>query len=185
MKLHGLGRIAAAVACFGMIAPTSVLAITPPAAPAPAATSDVALRAGGLLVGQVVDQQGVAKAGAPVSIQFTGKEVVRTTTDANGVFAAKGLRGGQYQLLTPQGGSVCRLWAADTAPPAARPAALIVSGGQVVRGQGEAPPGPPQGGPTNSWVNWIKAHPYIVAGTTAAAIAVPLALAEDDSDSGS
>lgn len=164
-----------------MLLPASAFA----AAPAPAVTNDVALRTGGLLLGQVVDQQGVAKAGIPVSIQFAGKEVVSTTTDSNGVFAAKGLRGGQYQLLTPQGGSVCRLWAADTAPPAARPAALVVFGDQVVRGQGEVPPCPPSGGPMNSWVGWMKAHPYLVAGTVAAAIAIPLALADDDFDSGS
>src|SRR3954470_6107190 len=99
MKSHRLGSIAAAIACIGMVLPTSAMA-------AAAANSDIALRTGGLLVGQVVDQQGVAKAGTPVSVQFAGKEVVNTTTDANGVFAAKGLRGGQYQLVTPQGGSV-------------------------------------------------------------------------------
>jgi hypothetical protein len=173
MKSQGLGSIAAAIACFGMVLPTSAMAAAPAAA---APNSDVALRTGGLLVGQVVDQQGVAKAGTPVSVQFAGKEVVNTTTDANGVFAAKGLRGGQYQLVTPQGGSVCRLWAADTAPPSARPAALVVSGNEVVRGQG---------GPGGAWVGWVKSHPYITAGTVAAAIAIPLALASNDDDHGS
>jgi hypothetical protein len=172
MKSHRFGSIAAAIACVGMVLPTSAMAATPAAA---AANSDIALRTGGLLVGQVVDQQGVAKAGTPVSVQFAGKEVVNTTTDANGVFAAKGLRGGQYQLVTPQGGSVCRLWAADTAPPSARPAALVVSGNEVVRGSG----------PGGAWVGWVKAHPYITAGTVAAAIAIPFALASDDSDHGS
>lgn len=171
MKLHGLGSLAATIACIGMVLPPSAIAATP----ATTTTNDVALRAGGLLVGQVVDQQGVAKAGTPVSIQFAGKEVAATTTDGNGVFAARGLRGGQYQILTPQGGSECRLWAADTAPPSARPAALLVSGNDVVRGQG----------PMASWVGWVKAHPYITAGTVAAAIAIPLALADDDFDNGS
>ncbi len=171
MKFHGFAKYAAAVACLGMILPQAGFG----AAPATEANKDVALRTGGLLVGQVVDQQGVAKAGTPVSIQFAGKEVVQTTTDANGVFAAKGLRGGQYQLVTPQGGTVCRLWAADTAPPSAKPAALVVSGNEVVRGQG----------PMNSWVGWMKQHPYLTAGTVTAAIAIPLALAEDDFDSGS
>ena len=78
----------------------------------------------------------MAKANAAVSIRYANHEVVRTTTDENGVFAAKGLRGGQYELLTDDGVSACRLWAADTAPPAARPAALLVSGDNVVRGQG-------------------------------------------------
>jgi hypothetical protein len=172
MKLHRLGKIAATIACFGMVLPTTVTAATPAT---PATNTDIALRKGGLLVGQVVDQQGVAKAGTPVSIQFNGKEVATTTTDANGVFAAKGLRGGQYQLVTPQGGNACRLWAADTAPPSARPAALVVSGSEVVRANGAG----------GAWVGWMKAHPYITAGTVASAIAIPLVLASNDSDSGS
>lgn len=172
MKFQRFGAIAAAVACVGMILPTSAVA----AAPAVAANnSDIALRTGGLLVGQVVDQQGVAKAGMPVSVQFAGKEVVNTTTDKNGVFAAKGLRGGQYQLVTPQGDSACRLWAADTAPPSAGPAALVVLNNDVVRGNG----------PGSAWVGWMKAHPYITAGTVVTAIAIPLALASDDNDHGS
>jgi hypothetical protein len=137
--------------------------------------SDVALRHGGVLVGQVVDQQGAAKAGALVSVQYANHEVVRTTSDANGVFAAQGLRGGQYQLVTEDGISVCRLWAPDTAPPAARPAALLVSGNNVVRGQWG-------GGPMHQWLGWVKAHPYITAGVIATAIAVPLALADDDDE---
>ncbi len=129
MKFQAIGKFAASAACVAMALPLPAFAVAPTAP----ATNDVALRAGGLLVGQVLDQQGVAKAGTPVSVQFAGKEVVNTTSDANGVFAAKGLRGGQYQLVTPQGGSVCRLWAPDTAPPSARPAALVISGNEVVR----------------------------------------------------
>jgi hypothetical protein len=170
MRFHALGTIAATCACVGMILPGAAWAATPATA-----TGDVALRSGGLLLGQVVDQQGVAKAGMPVSIQFAGKEVVSTTTDVNGVFAAQGLRGGAYQVVTPQSANAYRLWAADTAPPSARPAALVVSGNEVVRGQG----------PMSSWVNWVKCHPYITAGTVAAAVAIPLALAADDSDNGS
>jgi hypothetical protein len=173
MKFQAIGKIATSVACIAMALPLPAFAVSP-AAPA---TNDVALRAGGLLVGQVLDQQGVAKTGTPVSVQFAGKEVVTTTSDANGVFAAKGLRGGQYQLVTPQGASVCRLWAPETAPPSARPAALVISGNEVVRAQG--------GGPINSWVCWAKMHPYIVAGTVTAAIAVPVALASTDFGSGS
>jgi len=184
MKRHKLARVATALSCVGLLVPNAAFAAAP-VAPA-THVKDVALRAGGLLVGQVVDQQGVVRAGTPVSIQFNGREVVSTTTDSNGVFAAKGLRGGQYQLLTPQGGSVCRLWAADTAPPSARPGALVVFGDQVIRGQNEgAPPCPPAGGPMNSWVDWLKTHPYLVAGTVGAAIAIPLVLADDDFDSGS
>jgi hypothetical protein len=137
--------------------------------------TDVALRPGGLLVGQVVDQQGATKAGTVVSVKYADHEVVRTTTDANGVFAAQGLRGGQYQLVTSEGISVCRLWAPNTAPPSARPAALVVSGNNIVRGQWG-------GGAMHQWIDWVKAHPYITAGVVATAIGVPLALADDDDE---
>jgi hypothetical protein len=164
--------MAAAAACVAMLLPPPALAVEPVHS-----GTDVALRDGGLLVGQVVDPQGVAQAGAVVSVRYAEHEVVRTVTDANGVFAARGLRGGQYQLLTDDGISVCRLWAPNTAPPAARPAALLVSGNDVVRGQWGF-----GGGPVHEWVGWVKAHPYITAGAVAAAIAIPLALADDGDD---
>lgn len=169
MKMKSFGTMAAAVACFGMVLPPAALASAPAVGP-----TDVALRTGGVLVGQVVDQQGVAKAGAPVLIRYGEHEVVRTTTDQNGVFAAYGLRGGQHQLLTEDGVSVCRLWAPNTAPPGAQPAILVVSGNSVVRGQWH-------GGP----MGWVKAHPYMTAGMVAAAIAIPIALAADDDSPGS
>jgi hypothetical protein len=170
MKRKWVVTVGAAIACAGAASPTASIA-----APGAARNYDVALRQGGVLVGQVVNQQGVAQANADVSIRYANHEVVRTTTDDNGVFAAKGMRGGQYQLMTEDGMSTCRLWAADTAPPSARPAALLVSGRNVARGQGMA----------NGWVTWMKAHPYLTAGTVATAVAVPLAIADDDDDSGS
>jgi hypothetical protein len=170
MKRNSLGNVAAALACIAMVMPSSALAVEPAAQ-----HYDVALRPGGILVGQVVDPQGAVKPNAVVSVKYADHEVVRTTTDANGVFAAQGLRGGQYQLETEDGISVCRLWAPDTAPPAARPAALVVAGDNVVRGQWG-------GGAMHQWVGWVKAHPYITAGVVATAIAIPLALADDDDD---
>jgi len=174
MKRNLWGTMAAALACVGMVVPPAAFAAEPAAG-----ATDIALRQGGLLVGQVVDRQGVPQANRTVSIQYGPHEIVRTVTDQNGTFAAQGLRGGQYQLVTHEGISVCRLWAANTAPPAARPAALVVTGNQVVRGQWGA------AGPLHGSVEWVKAHPYITAGVVAAAIAIPLALADDDDYSGS
>jgi hypothetical protein len=180
MRRMSFGKMAAAVACCGMIVPPTALAVEPAAVVAQApSVVDVALRPGGILVGQVVDPQGAARAGKVVSIQYANYEVARTTTDANGVFAARGLRGGQYQILTEDGISVCRLWAPETAPPAARPAMLLVSGGDVVRGQWGWVPGT---GAMHEWVGWVKAHPFITAGAVAAAIAIPVAVADDDDD---
>ena len=165
MKRNLVGALAIAVAIVGMVLPQPVFAADP--------VTGVALRPGGLLVGQVVDQQGIAKSGAPVSIRFAEHEVVRTATDQNGVFAARGLRGGLYELFTVDGMTVSRLWAPGTAPPAARPAALLISGNTAVRGQWS-------GGPMGDFVGWIKAYPQATAVITANAIAIPLALADND-----
>jgi hypothetical protein len=183
MKRSFCSKIAAALAGMGMVIPPSAFAVEP----ATVAT-DVALRPGGLLVGQVVDRQGVPQGNRIVSIQYGPHEVVRTTTDQNGTFAAQGLRGGQYQLVTHEGVSVCRLWAPNTAPPVARPAALLVSGNQIARGQWGASPDASCGhpvGPLHGSIEWVKAHPYITAGVVAAAIAIPIALADDDDYNGS
>jgi hypothetical protein len=181
MKRKSFATLVAAIASIGLMLPPTALATQPgPHQPSQHSqplfrTSDVALRRGGLLVGQVVNQQGAPQAGAVVAIRYADREIVRTTTDNDGVFAAQGLRGGQYQLVTENGQSICRLWAVDTAPPSAQQTALIVSGEDVVRGQF----GYPGYGYMSDWVEWMKTHPYLTAGTIAAAIAIPIALTDD------
>jgi len=170
MKRTRIQTALAAVACVAMVLPPNALA-----APPGERSADVALRAGGMLVGQVVDQQGIAQPNHVVSIRFGEQEVVRTTTDHNGVFAAQGLRGGQYELVTDDGLGVYRLWAEETAPPAASDSVVLVSGQEVVRGQWH-------GGYGAGWLNWIRSHPYITAGIVAAAVAIPVAVASQDDD---
>jgi len=188
MKRNAFKKWVGAVAALGLVLPQSAIAAVPvsaaPVAKSPVdnlpggAMNDIALQPGGVLLGQVVDPQGVAKAGAPVTIEYAGREVAKTTTDERGVFAAQGLRGGAYKITTAEGSSACRLWAADTAPPSARPAALVVAGDDLVRGV-------PGGGVFQSWKEWCMAHPYITAGTVATLVAVPIIIADDDWDSGS
>lgn len=174
MKLKYFRALAAAVACCGMVLPQVASA----AQPVPQ-SNDVALRPGGLVVGRVVDRQGVAQAGAVVSIQQDQLEVVRTTADQNGVFAAQGLRGGPYQILTEHSQGLYRFWAPDTAPPAAQQTAVVVTSPDVVRGQYGNSFGYGYG-----WLDWMRAHPYLTAGIIASAIAIPVALAADhDHDS--
>jgi hypothetical protein len=127
-----------------------------------------------------VDGQGIGRPGVAVSVMHGTHEVVRTTTDANGVFAAQGIRGGQYLILSPEGQLVCRAWAEGTAPPSASAAAVLAPGDDLARGQfGYGL------GIGKAWLEWMRAHPYLTAGTVAAAIAVPLAFADDDWQPGS
>lgn len=172
MILKHFQTILAAVACIGIVCPPSAVATEPACL-----VKDVALRHGGVLVGQVVNQQGAVQAGTAVSIRHNEQEVVRTKSDANGIFAAQGLRGGQYQIVTPEGQSLCRLWAADTAPPAASDAVVVVTGQEVVRGQSGAQFG-------GRWLGWVRSHPYITAGIVAAAVATPIVVAASNNNRG-
>ena len=172
MKIMTLQRVAAAVACLGMIVP-SAWSAEAPAQPA-AASLDVSLGAEGLFRGQLLDAQGVAQKGVEVAMLYNGREVVRTTTDENGAFAAKGLRGGEYQVVAMNQAASYRLWNAGQAPPAARPSALMIANTNVVNGQY-----------SGGVLNWMKMHPLIVAGVVATAVAVPVAINASDDDSSS
>lgn len=121
-----------ALVCVGLMLPQVVLG----AAPAQKVKiNDIALGNGGSLVGQVVDQQGIGIAGAQVAVLQQGRKPVQTVADKTGKFQVVGLNGGTAQVLTPGAQGVYRLWTANTAPPAAKRSALLLSNGPVVRGQ--------------------------------------------------
>jgi hypothetical protein len=173
MKPNRFQMLAATLAWLGMVVPQAAFA----AQPAPP-SQDVALGPGGLIVGQVVNPQGEVQRAAVVSIQHDQFEVVRTITDDNGMFAAQGLRGGTYQIVTEQSQGVYRLWAPETAPPAAHQSAMVVTNPDIVRGQW----GSHGFGYGYGWLDWMRAHPYLTAGIIASAIAIPVALAANDDD---
>lgn len=137
------------------------------------APQDVALGEGGVLMGQVVDTAGKPQAMAPVSLATGGKEIARVTTDAEGQFQVASLKGGVYQVSTTGNSSVYRFWAPRTAPPNSLNGLNMVTGNSVIRGQ-------MGGGPLARAGQWIAEHPIITAGAIATAIAVPLALDDDD-----
>lgn len=176
MTRNNFPTILAAIACAGMICPPQALAAEPGSL-----ARDVALRPGGVLVGQVTDQQGVPRAGAKVSICQHEREVVATATDANGIFAVQGMRGGQYQVLTAEGQALCRCWAPETAPPVAADSVVLVTGQELVRGQWTAAPSA-VAGYGGRWLDWVRSHPYMTAGIVAAAIAAPIIVAASDDD---
>jgi hypothetical protein len=140
------------------------------------APQDVALAEGGVLTGQVVSTAGKPQAMTPVSLATGGKEIARVTTDKEGQFRVASLQGGVYQVSTSGNSGVYRFWAPRTAPPSSLNGLNMVSGNSVVRGQ-------MGGGPLASAGQWIAEHPIITAGAIATAIAVPLALEDDDDPS--
>lgn len=159
---------------------------TVPTAPAPVRTvsatqavqtpTDVVLHEQGTLLGRVVDGQGKALANAPVSLMTGGKEVARVVSDESGRFEAKGLKGGVYHVASTGHQGVYRVWTPQTAPPVAAKGLSIVSQPDVVRGQY----GPGPGNPFSAAGQWIAEHPIITAGAVAAAIAIPIAVDDDD-----
>ena len=138
---------------------------------APKAISDVALADDGGLVGTVVTSAGVPAVGKGVVLLKDGRPLATTTTDKSGQFRVAGLRGGVYQIQSGSGTVSCRLWAADTAPPAAEPAALVVADAGAVRGQRPL---------------WDLANdPLIIGAIVVAAIAIPVAIHNARNNNGS
>ena len=150
------------------------------AQPSPAAV-DVALRSGGLLVAQLVGTDGHPLVTTPVTVLGQDGPVATTSTDANGLLAVVGLRGATYRVVVAGSVTVLRAWAPGTAPPAAADPALIVIGDQVVRGQ--CPPCPPCGG--RRPIGRLLRNPWVIATLVGAAIAIPIATADDDDGPGS
>ncbi len=162
-KFRMLQKFAVALAVVGMMAPQLAFA-APPARSA----RDIALAKGGVLQGKVVDQQAAAQAGEAVRVLQNGEVVATAKTDAQGRFAINGLRTGVHQIETSATKSVYRLWTPETAPPAARNSVLLVDGGDVVLGQ------------SGGGILGALANPWVLGGIVAAAIAIPLALDDDN-----
>jgi hypothetical protein len=90
-------------------------------------------------------------------------------TDESGVFVGENLHGGVHEVVTPNGAGTYRLWTQGAAPPIAQPQMNVVNA-PVVRGQfhhGHHGFG-------------FLANPWVLGMGVAAAIAIPLALDDDD-----
>lgn len=178
------GRVLAALAAVGTCLPvvpataetaTSVTApVTVPAGRP--IIRDVELARGGLLVGRLLDANGRPLANADVALISGESTLAETRSDAEGVFAVSGLRGGVHQIVTPDTAQVCRLWANGTAPPRTASSVDVVAAEDVVRGQYGPPPGNRMWKKAKVWAT----NPFVIGGVVAAAVAIPIALADDD-----
>ena len=178
MKLAGVIRgMAVCLAVAGICLPQPLLAAVQ-TDQSPAAT-DVALHQGphgNVLTGRVLDQQGTPQTNARVFLLARGQKLTETTTDPSGSFGFANLRGGVYQVVSAGGVGVYRVWTPGTAPPSAQPAALIVAGDDLVRGQWR----PIRHGCANMKF-WLS-HPCVIAGLAATGVLVPVLLINCDDD---
>lgn len=137
-------------------------------APATSALTDVALDSERTLSGQVISSSGAPIGNSAVWAVQRGEVIATAVTDENGWFTLAGMKGGVYQIETANGASSVRVWTSDSAPPAARASALVVSDEQVARGQGI--------------VRRLITNPWVWGVGIATAIAVPVVIAATDDD---
>ena len=129
---------------------------------APNAIEDVALGPDGVLEGRAVSGEGGGPretvAGLPVTLFEGGLPVARTTSDVDGRFAVRNLRGGLYRVVidTADGPRwrFCRLWTSSAAPPHAQSEVSVPVGRWLLRGQS---PFPADGFPPGATVGAIAA----------------------------
>ncbi len=170
MKISILNNWAAGLACLSMLLSPALASAEVAIAP-----SDVVMQAGNVLVGQVVDAQGKTQPMALVTLASHEGEIARVHTDQKGNFSVPNLRGGVYSVASRGQEGTYRVWAPNTAPPVAKQGVTMVVGQDVVRGQyGNTP------GPFTSAAQWCADHPIMCAAAIGAAIAIPIAVADDD-----
>jgi hypothetical protein len=98
-------------------------------------SSDVALNAGGLLKGTVLNAEAQPVAGVAVNVLHEDRIVATAISDGQGEFGVKGLRNGAHIVRVGSREQSVRLWSTNTAPPEAVENIAIVVDEEVVRGQ--------------------------------------------------
>ncbi len=121
------------LAVLGICTPQMALAATIDQAQT---ATDVQLRDGGVLFGQVVTPEQTAVANTTVSLGTQAGQIATGKTDKGGYFAFRGLRSGVYRVAAANGQRDVRVWSQTAAPPAAQKGLMIVAGRNLARGQG-------------------------------------------------
>lgn len=158
------------LAWLGGLAPTQVRGeseVSSVADTSPRAV-DVRLSESGQLRGNVFDAATHPLAGVRVSLQQGNDTRATATTDSAGQFAVTVHQGGLYQLAVGPARYEIRCWKPAAAPPHALEQVWLTDA-TTVRGQVQPS-------------CWGIANPWVIAGVTAAAIAIPLVLASERDD---
>ncbi len=149
---------------------------------------DVSLNDQNQLVGRVVNQQGIGLTGATVHVRRHQKHIASVKANEKGVFHTGPLTGGLYQVAVAEKTVDLRVWRGAAAPPRAVKLATVVVG-PTVRAQSCTQPGCGLAGCDGSCGGAAGVtrgpfsfmfHPLVIGAAVAAAIAIPLALDDDD-----
>ena len=142
-------------------------------------STDYLLGHNGVLVGNVVNQQGRPAAGLPVQVLHDGRVVATAYSNEQGEFAVESLRHGTHTVQLGQSLQPVRFWSNASAPPSAVKRMAIVVDEEVVRGQCGESCG--EGGCSPGGMTWGTACGILLIG---GAVATTLALTLDDHKSG-
>ena len=134
----------------------------------PVAEVDVALDAGNVLRGVVVDNAGQRATNIHVLLFHHQRLVAEGQSNEDGEFAIANLRGGFYQVAAGERVVSVRCWTPDSAPPKAV-ASTLIQISDVARGQVHP-------------ATCALANPWIIAGFAAAAIIVPVSIKANRDD---
>jgi hypothetical protein len=156
---------------FGTMMPPAIARADDQAGIQPQPIQDLALDHGGVLRGQIINNDGLPKNGMLVTLSRDGEQVARTKTSSDGLFTVGGLRGGIYVVVTENSSAVVRAWSPRTAPPAAANGILLVSSDLTVRAKGKS--GGP-GGIGGLSMAQIGIGGLLVAGAVATVLAVTI-----------
>ena len=174
-SLNKFGVCLASLACFSLLMPQYSFAVQANKNDqADITVQDISLGSGGVLKGQIMASNGQPHANVPVVLGQRGKELARTTSNAQGEFEFHGLRSGMFHVSAGAAGGMYRVWSQKTAPPKAKSGVLIVDKDEVVRAQ-----------IGDWWNNLSLTEKSFVAAGVATAIVLPIAVLQDDDDDAS
>jgi hypothetical protein len=130
--------------------------------------SDVELKSGGMLSGQVVDSAGQPLVGQAIVVRQSGREPISSHTDEGGQFRLNGLSAGLCSIEYGDAPMVCRCWSPNTAPPVATDEVLLITGEPVERSQ--------------RCIGDLLTGPVLIGLIVAAAVIIPIAVHNSQND---
>ena len=201
--LQRLQQIVVASACVGLLLPTAVFAQQPQIQKRTTKTIvDAELAADGALYGKVVNAGGVGISNADIVLKQNNTNVAFGKSVEGGLFRIAPLNGGIYTAVAEGQPTNLRLWTKNAAPPSVVPEVMLVTN-NITRAQscssgdciphdggccgscggggcGDCGGGGYGAGGVGGGLLGFLSNPWVIAGGIAAAIAIPLALDDDD-----
>ena len=195
--LQRLQQIVVASACVGLLLPTAAFAQQPNTQKQTRKTFvDAELAADGALYGKVVNAGGVGVSDANIVLKQNNTTVAHSKSVEGGLFRIAPLNGGIYTAATGGQSTNLRLWTKNAAPPSVVREVMLVTNnitraqscdtGACVPYDGGGCCGSCGGGGCGACgggaggLLGFLTNPWVIAGGIAAAIAIPLALDDDD-----